>query len=538
MGMTVVEKILARAAGLPSVNAGRRRRAEGGPRHVARECGAGDQPVPGDLRGHGPRARRSGIPRASPSSSTTACRPNRPRPPPTRRRSASSSPPTASPSSTTSAATSAASATRSCPSTATCARATWCVGTDSPHHQPRRAGRLRFGIGATEMASVWSAGHRPQHRSAGHHQGGRERRVPEATWAPKDLILHLIGKLTAQGANFKVLEFHGETIRKMSTSGRLVICNMSVEAGATSGIVPGDEETVRYLREEAGVTEPIPCVAPDADARYERTVEIDVSALEPQIACPHTVDNVKPIERVAGTKVQQIVIGSCTNGRLDDLAVAAEILQGQEGGDRHPHAGLSGLGADLRAGAGAGLPPGLHEGRRRGDELRLRPLPRRARRARWATTRWRSPPRTATSRAAWAIPRSEVYLCSPAVAAASRHHRRHHRSRATARGGVIMGKVVLKLGNDISTDDIYPGPLHGHGAAHGDAAVLLLRPHGVQRPAEGARRFRRQRHRRRTRTSAAARAASRPLSASRATSSWSWPRASRASSCRTPSTSA
>jgi 3-isopropylmalate/(R)-2-methylmalate dehydratase large subunit len=105
---------------------------------------------------------------------------------------------------------------------------------------------------------------------------------------------------------------------------------MSVEAGATSGIVPGDAETLRYLRDESGVTEAIPCVAPDADARYVRTLEIDVSSLAPQIACPHMVDNVKPVSAVAGTRVQQIVIGSCTNGRLDDLEVAAGILRGRK----------------------------------------------------------------------------------------------------------------------------------------------------------------------------------------------------------------
>src|SRR5690606_7020041 len=147
---------------------------------------------------------------------------------------------------------------------------------------------------------------------------------------PKDLILHLIGRLTAEGANFKVIEFHGSAIKKMSTSGRLVICNMTVEAGATSGIVPPDEETVRYLREEAGVTGPIDLFGPDPDAVYEQVIDINVSKLVPQIACPHTVDNVKPIAAVAGTQVQQIVIGSCTNGRLDDLAVAAGILRGRK----------------------------------------------------------------------------------------------------------------------------------------------------------------------------------------------------------------
>ena len=138
-----------------------------------------------------------------------------------------------------------------------------------------------------------------------------------------------------------MIEFHGETIRRMQTSGRLVICNMSVEAGATAGIVPADEETLRYLREEAGVQNPPAPVLPDPDAVYVQVVKIDVSRLTPQIACPHTVDNVKPIADVLGTKVHQIVIGSCTNGRLDDIAAAAGILRGKKVLRQHAHAGLS-----------------------------------------------------------------------------------------------------------------------------------------------------------------------------------------------------
>jgi len=203
------------------------------------------------------------------------------------------------------------------------------VGTDSHTTSHGALGAFSFGIGATEMASAWSLGIAVNIEVPATIKVVVEGEFPPMV-GPKDLILHLIGKLTAQGANYKVLEFHGGTIRRMSTSGRIAICNMSVEAGATSGIVPGDEETVRYLREEAGVTDAIACVTPDVDAAYIRTVEIDVSNLVPQIACPHMVDNVKPIDQVVGTKVQQIVIGSCTNGRLDDLADAAAILRGKK----------------------------------------------------------------------------------------------------------------------------------------------------------------------------------------------------------------
>jgi len=203
------------------------------------------------------------------------------------------------------------------------------VGTDSHTTSHGALGAFAFGIGATEMASVWSLG------SVLNVEVPATIKVNvtgtfKKFVGPKDLILHLIGKISAQGANFKVIEFHGPTIKKMSTSGRLVICNMSVEAGATSGIVPADAETMRYLREEAGVKGTVKTVLPDKDAVYEQVIDIDVSRLVPQIACPHTVDNVKPIKEVAGKKVNQIVIGSCTNGRLDDLAIAAKILKGKK----------------------------------------------------------------------------------------------------------------------------------------------------------------------------------------------------------------
>jgi len=203
------------------------------------------------------------------------------------------------------------------------------VGADSHTTSHGAVGALAFGVGATEMASAWALG-----RAVNIQVPATIKVVVRGNFrdhvTPKDLILHLIGTLTAEGANFKVIEFHGDAIRRMPMSGRLVLCNMSVEAGATSGIVPGDEETVRYLREEAGVTDPLDLVQSDADAEYDRVVEIDLATLEPQIACPHTVDNVKGVGAVAGTKIHQIVIGSCTNGRLDDLEVAATRLKGRK----------------------------------------------------------------------------------------------------------------------------------------------------------------------------------------------------------------
>jgi len=291
------------------------------------------------------------------------------------------------------------------------------VGTDSHTTSHGALNAFAFGIGATEMASVWALG------------VALNVEVPQTikvdvngafapNVGPKDLILHLVGRLSAEGANFRVIEFHGQTIRRMSTSGRLVVCNMSVEAGATSGVVPGDEETIRYLREEAGVGDPLSLVTPDPDAGYERELAIDASQLAPQVACPHTVDNVKPVDAVLGTKVQQVVIGSCTNGRLDDIAAAARILRGRTvaRGTRmlvfpassriYQQALTQGYLLDLmRAGAvvmNAGCGPclGVHQGALGDGEVAL------------STTNRNFKGRMGN-------PHSEVYLCSPETAAAS-----------------------------------------------------------------------------------------------------------------------
>lgn len=144
----------------------------------------------------------------------------------------------------------------------------------------------------------------------------------------KDLILHLIGRLGADGATYKALEFVGETIERMPMTDRLTLSNMAVEAGAKVGIIPADEETRRYLA-EMGREEDWQPLAPDGDADYERVLEVDVSQLEPTVAAPHTVDNTYPVGELAGTKIHQVFIGSCTNGRLADLAEAARILSGR-----------------------------------------------------------------------------------------------------------------------------------------------------------------------------------------------------------------
>jgi 3-isopropylmalate/(R)-2-methylmalate dehydratase large subunit len=291
------------------------------------------------------------------------------------------------------------------------------IGTDSHTTSHGALGAFAFGIGATEMASVWALG------------SVLNVEVPEtikvvvsgsfSTYvSPKDLILYLVGKISAQGANFRVIEFHGDAIKTMSVSGRLTICNMSVEAGATSGIVPADNETLRYLREEAGLSTEIDFVNPDPDALYSQTIQLNASTLEPQVACPHTVDNVKPVREVIGQKVQQIVIGSCTNGRLDDIEIAAKIIRGKKvaRGVRmlifpaswriYKQALKKGYLADLvDAGAvimnpGCGCCLGVHQGALGDGEVAL------------STTNRNFKGRMGN-------PNGEVYLCSPAVAAIS-----------------------------------------------------------------------------------------------------------------------
>ena len=203
------------------------------------------------------------------------------------------------------------------------------VGADSHTSSHGALGAMAIGVGATDMAGVWALG-----RLVNVEVPPTIKVVVDGEFrpyvGPKDLILYLIGMISAEGANFRVIEFHGRAIKHMSVSGRLVLCNMSVEAGATCGIVPADKETFRYLREEACATGPFNAVTPDPDATYEEVVEIDVTRLEPQVARPHTVDNVVPVGEVEGTRIDQVVIGSCTNGRLDDLETAAAVLRGRK----------------------------------------------------------------------------------------------------------------------------------------------------------------------------------------------------------------
>ncbi len=143
--------------------------------------------------------------------------------------------------------------------------------------------------------------------------------------APKDLILAVIGELGADGATYRGVEFAGPAVAATSVEGRMTLCNMVVEMGGKNGIVPPDEQTAAYVRSRGGV--PGRLLRGDADAAYERVVEFNAAALEPMVALPPAVDHVKPVAEVGTIEVDQALLGSCTNGRIEDLRIAAAILR-------------------------------------------------------------------------------------------------------------------------------------------------------------------------------------------------------------------
>jgi len=145
---------------------------------------------------------------------------------------------------------------------------------------------------------------------------------------PKDIVLYIIGQIQADGGDYKSVEFIGDTITQMDIGERMVLINMAVEMGAKNGYVPPDPVTFDFIRGLAkSEFEPL---YSDDDADYVQTVEFDVSKIQPSVAKPHTVDNYAPIDEVAGTKIDQALIGTCTNGRLSDLEAAAKILDGKQ----------------------------------------------------------------------------------------------------------------------------------------------------------------------------------------------------------------
>lgn len=145
----------------------------------------------------------------------------------------------------------------------------------------------------------------------------------------KDLMLHLIGLIGADGATYKALEFCGDTIENMPMSERFTLANMAVEAGAKAGLFIADEKTKEFLKSR-GREDRFRSIKPDTDAIYERVIKINAQDVPHTVSCPHTVDNTKPVEELKDVKVDQVFIGTCTNGRIEDLRIAADILKGKK----------------------------------------------------------------------------------------------------------------------------------------------------------------------------------------------------------------
>ncbi|MBI2830067.1 MAG: 3-isopropylmalate dehydratase large subunit [Chloroflexi bacterium] len=200
------------------------------------------------------------------------------------------------------------------------------LGSDSHTVTAGALGAFATGMGSTDVAIAAALG-KTWLRVPESIRIALSGNFPEGVYA-KDLILHLIGRIGADGATYESLEFDGVSLYKLSMSDRLTIANMAVEAGAKVGLFPSDAVTRDYLVTQARQDQYRP-LFPDPDATYERTLEINLSRLEPTISKPHTVDNTSLARELKGVKVQQVYIGTCTNGRLDDLAISASILRGK-----------------------------------------------------------------------------------------------------------------------------------------------------------------------------------------------------------------
>lgn len=198
-------------------------------------------------------------------------------------------------------------------------------GTDSHTTTYGCVGAFSSGIGYTEMASILGTGTlwiRVPETIKVNITG----KLPDNVMA-KDIILKLIGDLGADGATYKALEFTGDTIENMTVASRMSMSNMAIEAGAKCAVFTPDEKTAEYC--QIALTDKDRDLVGDADAQYCQVINYKAEDFIPVLACPSNVDNVKPVEELAGKEIDQVFIGSCTNGRLEDLMAAAEILKGK-----------------------------------------------------------------------------------------------------------------------------------------------------------------------------------------------------------------
>lgn len=199
------------------------------------------------------------------------------------------------------------------------------VGADSHTCTHGAFGAFATGIGSTDMGAAIGTGKlwfKVPETIRIQVDGKLQNRIMS-----KDVILKAAKEIGADGATYCALEFRGSTISDMSIGARMTLCNMAIELGGKTGICESDDKTIKFLKER--VKNDYTPVYSDKDATYKQTLEIKGVELEPQVACPHAVDNVKPVSEVDGIQINQIFIGSCTNGRFEDLKVAADILEGE-----------------------------------------------------------------------------------------------------------------------------------------------------------------------------------------------------------------
>jgi len=200
------------------------------------------------------------------------------------------------------------------------------LGSDSHTTTHGAFGAFASGIGRSEAASIWATD-KIWLKVPETIKINIEGDIPNGIH-PKDIILHIIGDLGADGVLYEAVEFSGNIVKKMNINGRMTLCNMAVEMGAKNGYVEADEKTIQWI--DSRTDKKYEIIKSDPDANFEKVINYNISELEPQIACPHTVDNVKSVSEVKGTRVDQALIGTCTNGRIEDLKIASEILKGRK----------------------------------------------------------------------------------------------------------------------------------------------------------------------------------------------------------------
>jgi homoaconitate hydratase family protein len=200
------------------------------------------------------------------------------------------------------------------------------VGTDSHCTIYGSLGALGTGIGYTEVASVWITG-KLWLKVPSSVKIALEGRLAPGVY-PKDLMLHLIGSLGADGCGYQSVEFYGGAMPNLTVSDRMTMTNLAMEMGVKCAFVPPDEKTAEYL--SGRLKDPYQPVYADADASYEREISVRLDELTPMVSCPHEVQNTKPVSEVEGTHIDQAFLGSCANAKYEDLVVAARILKGRK----------------------------------------------------------------------------------------------------------------------------------------------------------------------------------------------------------------